>query len=150
MITFCEASGPMCAWADDRKHIEAQVRERFDVFVSDDIVAYPASFQSDAAPSGTQTSNPGDPVPGVCRQPANEPARSAAVEVATDFPATVAEAPDHLATVAVVPDRAAAILPPPRPLQGSAKRFHQSNSGGQRQMGGVKQTNRFFARRQFA
>ena len=138
MITLCEPSGPMCAWVDDRQRIEAQVRERFDVFVSDDIVAYPASFQSDAAPAGTQASHPGDPVSSVCRQPANEPARSAAVAVAPDCPA-----------VAVVSDRAP-FVPPPRPLQASAKRFHQSNSGGQRQMGGVKQTNRFFARRQFA
>ena len=32
----------------------------------------------------------------------------------------------------------------------SPQRFHQSNPGGQCQMGGARQTNRFFARRQYS
>ena len=128
-LTLCEPSGPIGVWADDRKPIEAEFRDRFDVFVSDDVVTYPSSFHGDSAPAAQEPSQSAEATPpSAFRQPATEPARSAVAASAPVRPALTSS----------------------RPLQSPVKRLHQSNTGGQRQMGGVKQTNRFFARRQFA
>ena len=128
MYTLCEPSGPVCAWEPSGAAVEG-VLGRYNAFVSDDIVCYPPSFTSDAAPAATQASHAREPVPTVCRQPENEPAPPAKVGIAAARTTIIAS---------------------PRPLQSPARRLHQSNFGGQRQMGGVKQTNRFFTRRQFS
>jgi hypothetical protein len=127
MYTLCEPSSPVCTW--ETGGAEGRVLGRYNAFVSDDIVSYPPSFTSGAAPAAAEASHAKEPVPTVYRQPANEPAPPAKVGIAAARTTIIAS---------------------PRPLQSPARRLHQSNFGGQRQMGGVKQTNRFSTRRQFS
>lgn len=127
MITPCEPSGSMCTW-DDRSRAESAGFGRHDAFVSDDLVSYPQAVREDSGPAALDPPVLVEGLTAVCRQPSNG--------VPEESPPDVIERP----TVVVARQTQAV----------ATRRFHQSNFNNRRQMGGVKQTNRFFARRQFA
>ncbi len=94
-----------------------------DAFVSDDLV--------------------GDAWP-VRSAPAPEGGPELAITAPTEVPPSIASSP------AIAPARVSAVFAANRcPARPAVQRL-QSSPSGQRQMGGVKNTNRFFARRQFS
>ena len=103
---------------------------RHDAFVSDDLVSYPHAVLEDSRPAALNPPVLVDGPTAVCRQPSN------------GVPEGSLPKGDVIERPTVVVAR--------QPQAAATRRFHQSNFSNRRQMGGVKQTNRFFARRQFA
>ena len=129
-LVTAEPSGSMCAWTDGLRCAESAAFGCHDAFVSDDLVSYPQTVQEDSGPSPMTLPVLAEAVTTVCRQPANW-------------------GPDGSPPKGNVADRPIVAVVR-QPQAAATRRFHQSNFSNRRQMGGVKQTNRFFARRQFA
>jgi hypothetical protein len=129
MFTLCEPSGDACAWKDDRTLVDRTTRDRFDVFVSDDIVCYPPPGEEPVASPIAEFRTASETATTACTQPA--------ILETNGWPAKT-DLADRSASTAV-----------PRPLQAPTRRLQQSNFSNRRQMGGVKQINRYFSRRQF-
>ena len=105
--------------------------DRNDAFVADDIMPDAPCVNDYAAPIFDDVRDANESGPETYRQP---------------------QAPSPFIPVgaAASPVGRLVFAAPPRPVQGRNQRAHQSSPGAQRQMGGVRQTNRFFIRRQFA